>query len=403
MFNTSQLYYENYYCPTKVAINQGGTSSGKTYTILQVLFTLAIKDAGCVITVVGQDIPNLKKGALRDAQTIVAKSPILQSFIKSYNKSDRIYEFKNGSIMEFTSFSDEQDAKSGKRDYLFVNEANGIEYLIYWQLSIRTKKKVFVDYNPTAKFWAHEKLIGTKDCTLFISDHRHNPFLEQSLHDEIEAIEDPELRKVYARGLTGKITGLIWPHYKFCDDIPEFLLDESCYGLDIGFNHPTALIETVEWSEQKALYWDEVIYESHLTTDDLIERFKLEGVSKSKTMYVDSARPDVIESLQQAGYNALPAEKDVLEGIRYVKYRKLYITRRSKNLKKELNAYKWKEDKKTGESLDEPVKFKDDACDAGRYGSYSNRNSQGGNLSISNSPGTSSMDDRLNDFLNFLD
>lgn len=401
MFKVGPLYYENYVCPTKIAINQGGTSSGKTYSILQVIFTLALEDAGSVTTVVGQDIPNLKKGALRDANHIVASSPILQSFIKSYNKSDRIYELNNGSIIEFTSYSDEQDAKSGKRDYLFVNEANGIDYLIYWQLSIRTKKKVFVDYNPTAKFWVHEKLVDKKDSTLFISDHRHNPFLEQSLHEEIEGIEDKELRKVYARGLTGKITGLIWSHYKLCDEIPEFLLEESCYGLDIGFNHPTALIEVAEWNEQKSLYWDEVVYESHLTTDDLIERFKLEGVSKSKTMYVDSARPDVIESLQKAGYNAEPAEKDVVEGIRYVKYRKLFVTKRSKNLKKELNSYKWKEDKKTGESLDEPVKFKDDGCDAGRYGSYSNRNAKGGNLSISQTPGTS-IDDHIDELLNFI-
>ena len=116
MFKVAPLYYENYVCPTKVAINQGGTSSGKTYSIIQVLFTIAVEDAGCVITVVGQDIPNLKKGALRDAQTIVAKSPVLQSFIKSYNKSDRIYELKNGSIIEFSSYSDEQDAKSAIGD-----------------------------------------------------------------------------------------------------------------------------------------------------------------------------------------------------------------------------------------------------------------------------------------------
>ena len=78
MFKVGPLYYENYVCPTKVAINQGGTSSGKTYSILQVLFTIAIEDAGSVTTVVGQDIPNLKKGASRDANHIVASSPVLQ-------------------------------------------------------------------------------------------------------------------------------------------------------------------------------------------------------------------------------------------------------------------------------------------------------------------------------------
>lgn len=372
MFKVGPLYYENYICPTKVAINQGGTSSGKTYSILQVLFTIAIEDAGSVTTVVGQDIPNLKKGALRDANHIVASSPVLQTFIKSFNKSDRIYEFKNGSIIEFTSYSDEQDAKSGKRDYLFVNEANGIDWLVYWQLAIRTKKKIFIDYNPTAKFWVHEKLVDKKDSTLFISDHRHNPFLSDEQHDEIEGIEDKELRKVYARGLTGKISGLIWPHYKIVEEIPDFL--ESCYGLDIGYNHPSALTEVAEWFEEKTIYADEIVYESKLTTGDLIEQFKLNGVSKTKPMYVDKARPDVIDELVNAGYNALPADKDVLNGINYVRYRRLFITKRSKNLKKELDGYKWKE--KKGNELDEPVKFKDDGCDSLRYGAYSNRSGQ---------------------------
>ena len=211
-----------------------------------------------------------------------------------------------------------------------------------------------------------------KDCTLFISDNRHNPFLSDEQHAEIKDIKDKELRKVYARGLTGKISGLIWPHYKIVEEIPDFL--ESCYGLDIGYNHPSALTEVAEWFEEKTIYADEVVYESKLTTGDLIEQFKLNGVSKTKPMYVDKARPDVIDELVNAGYNALPADKDVLNGINYVRYRRLFITKRSKNLKKELDGYKWKD--KKGNELDEPVKFKDDGCDSLRYGAYSNRNGQ---------------------------
>lgn len=388
MFSVGPLFEANYNCPTKVAVNQGGTSSGKTYTIMQVLFTIAVKEPRVVVTVAGQDIPNLKAGPIRDAKNIVMNSPALQPFIKTYNKSERTYEFLNGSIIEFKSYDDEQDAKSGKRDYLFINEANGIDYLIYWQLSIRTQKKVFIDYNPTSKFWVHEKLIGGKDTTLFISDHRHNPFLPQELHNEIENIEDEELFKVYARGLTGKITGLIYPHYKLCENIPDFL--DTCYGLDFGYNHPSAMVEVGDWLEENALYWDEILYESYLTTGDLIERFNLLGVDKNKIMYCDSARPDAISELKMAGYNAQPADKDVLEGIRYVRYKKLLITKRSHNLIKEANAYKWKE--KNGVSLDEPVKFKDDGMDAGRYATYSNRNNKSKIVSWSSSSSNSYLD-----------
>lgn len=211
MFTTSIIYQANLEATESIVVNQGGTSSGKTYSIIQLLFTLAIACPMQVITVVGQDIPNLKKGAYRDAKTIYSNSKDLQQWFGKPNETDRVFTCTNGSIIEFTSYQDEQDAKSGKRDYLFVNEANGISYDIYRQLAIRTRKKIFIDYNPSASFWVHEELIGKEGVKLIISDHRHNPFLTQEQHDKIEGISDPDYWKVYARGLTGKIEGLLFP------------------------------------------------------------------------------------------------------------------------------------------------------------------------------------------------
>ena len=90
------LFKHNYVSTAHIVINQGGTNSGKTYAIEQVLFCLACQTAKQVITVVGQDIPNLKAGALRDAITIY-ESEVIRSAIRNYNKSDRIFEFYNGS------------------------------------------------------------------------------------------------------------------------------------------------------------------------------------------------------------------------------------------------------------------------------------------------------------------
>jgi phage terminase large subunit len=117
MFTTSELYTENLNATEDLVINQGGTSSGKTYSIMQMLFTIAISKESVNILVVGQSIPNLKVGAITDAQSIVDSSPELQTTIKSYNKTDRIFDFHSGSTMQFKSFNDFQDAKSGKRDY----------------------------------------------------------------------------------------------------------------------------------------------------------------------------------------------------------------------------------------------------------------------------------------------
>ena len=344
----------------KVIINQGGTSSGKTYTILQLLFVIACTHPNLVITVVGQDIPNLKKGAIRDAHTIQQSEQWLKPYIVGYNKSDRIYEFTNGSIIEFNSYTDEQDAKSGKRDILFLNEANGVDYMAYWQLAIRTRWKIFIDYNPTAKFWVHENLIGQNKVRLVISDHRSNIFLSEEQHKEIENIDDTELHKVYARGLTGKIHGLIYPNYQLITQIPGIL--KPRYGLDFGFNHKMALVETA--SLERKLFWNELIYQSEMTIGDLIFQMKDLDIGRSP-IYCDSARPDAIEELKRAGFNAMPADKSVVDGIMYIKKHQLYITKNSKGLIKEIQHYKWKVDKKTGETIDEPVKFMDDACFVG--------------------------------------
>ena len=230
------LYDLNINSDKRVLVNQGGTSSGKTYSIMQVLFELGYEEPNSIITVVGQDIPNLKVGAYRDAKTIMNSNDLVTDFYPTINEGERIIKCKNGSIIEFKSYADAQDAKSGKRDYLFVNEANGISYDIYWQLAIRTRKKVFIDYNPTARFWAHDELIGREGVELIVSYHKGNRFLSEEEHQRIESIADPELKRVYARGKTGKIEGLVLTNWDICDILPP--RDEwkmSCRGLDFGF------------------------------------------------------------------------------------------------------------------------------------------------------------------------
>ena len=187
MISTSALYRQNFNSTRDIVVNQGGTSSGKTYAILQVLFAKAISET-CIITVVGQDIPNLKVGALRDAIDIHNGDDAIKQQVVFYNRSDRVFSFMNGSIMEFNSYDNDQDAKSGKRDYLFVNEANGIQYNIYEQLSLRTRKQVYIDYNPDTSFWVHDKIIPLPNTELIISDHRHNPFLSEKIREKIEAL-----------------------------------------------------------------------------------------------------------------------------------------------------------------------------------------------------------------------
>lgn len=363
-----ELYTANCDPSVRVYVNQGGTSSGKTYCIMQRLIELALTEPRSIITVVGQDLPNLKSGAIRDTQTILFRSDYLNEFFNE-NKSDHYYTGKNGSIIEFKSFEDAQDAKNGKRDYLFINEANGITYDIYWQLQIRTRKKVYIDYNPSARFWVHDKVIGGEGVRLIISDHRANRFLSAEEHKRIENIEDKELWVVYGRGLTGKLTGLVFPRFNVVSTMPAL---SECkahgYGLDFGFtNDPTALVDMR--LAHGEIWLDEVIYTNGLTNPDIARRCKEAGLSRSDKIVADSAEMKSIAELHNMGLWVVPATKgqdSVNAGLDTMKRYTINVTRRSVNIINEMKKYKYKVDR-DGNATNKPIDSFNHAIDAARY------------------------------------
>lgn len=370
MFEVLPLYTANMNSRKRTKVNQGGTSSGKTYSIMQVLFIKGMERCNQVITVVGQDIPNLKKGAYRDAKTIRNGSPMLQQWYPKVNEGERVFQCVNGSVIEFSSFKDAQDAKSGKRDILFVNEANGITFDVYWQLYIRTRREVYIDYNPSARFWVHEQVLNRNDVELIISDHRRNFFLSQEQHDMIENIDDRELWRVYARGATGKITGLVFPNWNVVEGLPpreEWKM--SVYCLDFGFtNDPTALIHLV--LAHGEIWTDELIYDAGLTNPMIAERAKQVGVTRNDIIIADSAEPKSIQELRNLGLQVQACVKgadSILNGIDILKRYTWNVTRRSTGTRRELMNYKWKV-AKTGETLNQPVDVFNHAIDAVRYG-----------------------------------
>ena len=368
MINTSALYRQNFECTADIVVNQGGTSSGKTYAILQVLFSKAIAET-CTITIVGQDIPNLKVGALRDAIDIHNADEAIKQQVTFYNRSDRVFSFKNGSIMEFNSYDNDQDAKSGKRDYLFINEANGIPYNVYEQLSLRTRKQVYIDYNPDASFWVHDKLIPLPNTHLIISDHRHNPFLSDKIREKIEALKnnDIDLWKVYARGRTGRIEGLVLRKWFVTN---EDFADKKLigYGMDFGFsNDPSTLIEVR--MQDGELWVKELIYDTGLTNTDISNRMEALNVSRGSLIVADSSEPKSIEELRRMRWTIDGVKKgadSIMFGINLLKGYKINVHSSSKNLIKELEQYKWKVDR-AGKSLNVPIDNYNHAIDALRY------------------------------------
>ena len=369
LFSTSPLFRANYNATERTIVNQGGTSSGKTYSIMQVLFLLAMQDNRCVVTVVGQDVPNLKKGAYRDAKTIYEGSEVLQQWFPVINEGERLIKCVNGSIIEFSSFKDAQDAKSGKRDYLFINEANGIPYEVYWQLAIRTRKRVFLDYNPTARFWVHYEVLGRKGVRLIISDHRRNHFLTKEEHERIEGIEDEELWKVYARGLTGKIEGLVLTNWDICDTLPS--MEEwkmSAYGLDFGFTNDPSALEHVVLAHGE-LWIDEKLYSTGMTNPDIAHRAQDEGIGSGDQIIADCAEPKSIRELQAHGLwvTASPKGQDsIVSGLDILKRYRIHVTRRSIGILGNLRSYQWGKDK-DGNMTNKPEDKNNHGIDAIRY------------------------------------
>lgn len=374
-FSISPIFKYNYACKKSIVVNQGGTSSGKTYSILQVLLIKASEKPNQIITVVGQDIPNLKVGAIRDFDTILSSSEFFNSLIKQRNISDRTYTLTNGSKIEFKSYENEQDAKSGKRDYLFMNEANGIGYSVYDQLQIRTSKQTFIDYNPTAPFWVHDKLIGKENVQLFISNYKHNPFLKDSIKRKIEALQDIDKNKwrVYGLGLTGELQGVIFDNVEWIQELPTENIKRSCIGVDFGYsNDPTTIVKIV--LSQGSIYGKLLHYETGLTNPDIGDVFKelglKKGLQQGDLIMADSAEPKSIKELRNLGWRVKGVKKgadSVRFGINQLKsYGKLFLVN-NELWKQEQRNYVWKTDKSDGKTINKPVDKDNHIWDAFRY------------------------------------
>lgn len=360
----------------RVIANQGSTRSSKTYSLSQLMVDIASGGINSItgkpyekteISIVSPSLPHLKKGARKDVLKILDDLNLFNE--NDFNRTDQVYTFPStGSTIEFFGAEDSKKVRGPSRKILYVNEANLLDKSVYLQLALRTEQTIFIDFNPADEYSYVYEIADKPENKLIVSNYRNNRAnLGKEQIAEIESLKDADenLWKVFGLGLRGTSSETIYTHWKIVDEMPN--KGEKVYGQDFGYNVPSALID-IEFYEG-GLYWDELLYETKLTTNDLIERYDGLGISKKRPMYCDNAEPKTIEEINRAGYNALPADKDVTEGIRKVKSLPLYITRRSVNTIKEAKSYKWRKDK-NDRVLDEPVKFNDHAMDAGRYGTF---------------------------------
>lgn len=367
-----KTYYDLKGSRKRIVINQGGTRSGKTYSTLQVLceYCQRNRDSGAIISVIRKTLPALKGSAYRDFLEILQREGWYSE--NDHNKSEMYYNLF-GNLFEFISVDQPQKIRGRKRTICFINEANELTWEDFFQLNIRTSDKIIVDYNPSDEFhWIYEKLQIREDADFFVSTYLNNPFLPQELIDEIELLRqaDDNYWRVYGLGERGISQETVYTHWTY-GEFPEDC--EVAYGVDFGYNVPSTVVKI--GFKEASCYVSEALYETKLTTNDLIERLKGLGIERSDELFCDNAEPKTIEELCRAGYNAKPAEKDIYAGIQKVKSMPLFVTPESANLIKEIKSYKWKLDKNGKIHPDEvPVKFNDHAMDAMRYGIYTKLN-----------------------------
>ncbi len=367
---TNKVYKHLTNSNKKIIVEQGGTRSGKTYNILLwIILEYTPRNKNKTITICRKAFPSLRASVMRDFLDILRKLNIYQEL--NHNKSNSEYKLF-GNLIEFISLDMPQKVRGRKRNLLFINEANELNWEDWQQLIFRTDEKIIIDYNPSDEYhWIYDKVITRDDCDFYRTTYLDNPFLEQSIKREIERLKDTDEQywQIYGLGLKGVSKATIF-NYNECNKIPEDA-EFIAYGADAGYsNDPSTLVSV--YTKDYNLYIKEHLYRTQMTTKDLHNTFKEVGVNRNQ-LYMDSSEPRLIEELRRMGWNIRPSLKgrdSINAGIDLLKRYKINITTKSNNAIQEFRNYKWKEDK-SGKLTNTPEDKNNHIIDAVRYATYS--------------------------------
>lgn len=358
--------------PTFYKVIQGGASASKTFSIMILLVSYAESYPNSLITVAGMTYNHLATGTIRDMKKILEETNRWEP--ERYNKTEKIYYFPNGSQIEFLSV-DNMTSRGPRRDVLFVNEANGLNYETFDQLATRTRDFVILDYNPSAKFWAHEELVeGKPDKTSFLTlTYLDNEALSKQERENIESRKPKEGEEpsnwwtVYGLGQIGSLEGNIYQGWE--EVSPEELHKGKLvrYGLDFGFSNDESALVAIYELEGNITGIEELVYQKSILGSQYANILMSHNIDPNVLIVADSARPEIIAEIKANGYRIIGADKNagsVKRGIDRVAQKQVLY--HGANLKREYLSYAWRK-KRTGEILDEPQDGNDHLMDALRY------------------------------------
>lgn len=353
----------------------GGARSGKSYALAQLLIMKALNNKGINIGITRKTMPALKMTSYRLIIDLLKKYGLYRA--EAHNKSEHYYALE-GSRLQFFSLDDAEKIKSSEFNYIWMEEATEFTYQDYLVLLTRLsapsggiKNQMFLTLNPTdANCWIAKNLLNRPGVEVIESTYKDNPFLAQEYVNTLLSLKDYDKNayNVFALGQWGQNDKTIYTHWRYAQSTPA-AAQEVIFGLDFGFNNPTALVKL--HLNDGIFTVEERLYQTGITTTALIDKLQdiIPAGQRAAPIYADAAEPDRIAQIAQAGFNIKPANKAVLDGIMAVKAAKILITKDSVNLIKEIQNYCWKTDP-NGIALEDPVKFNDHAIDALRYAIY---------------------------------
>lgn len=358
---------------------QGGTSAGKTHGIIPVLIDKAAKNK-LKITVVAETIPAVKDGAVDIFKEVMHDTNRWNE--KGWIGNPMEYTFANGSRIQFKAFDSVGKAKAaGKRDILFINEANHIPFNIADALMIRSKE-TWLDYNPDNEFWAHTEVLQEPNSEFLLLKYTDNEAIpEETLEDLMLKKEKAKTSKywenwckIYIDGEIGSLDGIIFSDWQTIDAIPEEA-DYKGSGMDFGYtNDPTTLVDVYKYNDR--YIFDEQLYEKGLVNPDIAKMSKYitrtisgKEVMIKRFIYADSAEPKSIKEIAMFGVGIMGADKgqdSIRFGLNLLQSNPFLVTSSSHNLINELRRYAYDKDKE-GNALNKPIDSFNHAIDAMRY------------------------------------
>ena len=310
----------------------------------------------------------------------------------------------NGNQIIFRGVNDERQREKlksitfqrGKLTDVWIEEATEITQADFEIIDDRLRGElppgqfyqIRMTFNPVNRnHWIKKVFFDAPDPNVLThhSTYLDNRFIDAAYHARMARRKevDPEGYRIYGLGDWGEIGGLIlhnWAVEDISQDLNDY--DDIAIGQDFGFNHADAIL--LLGLKDDNIYILQEIYVFEKETAEIIPLAIKAGIPVNRTMWCDSAEPDRIKAWRTAGFRARGVTKEHMTDKKYqaaqidwlkgvvskdrIIHRMIYVHPSCVNTIKELQQWKWKKDERTGEYLDEPVPFQDDAMAALRYG-----------------------------------